>query len=146
MPLYQQLIIARDIAKAPELTSLLKQCATTVLSNGGAMRGFENHGLRALSHRLRNRRAMEEEQKYHWRARYISSYFDVSPDTVKEVERVLRLDENVLRFFTLRPKTQADLIRTRTGFRAALWAEERSVEKTAEVAREEKRRLFHEEP
>jgi len=28
---------------------------------------------------------MEEEQKYHWRARYISSYFDASPTAVKEV-------------------------------------------------------------
>lgn len=28
---------------------------------------------------------MEEEQKYHWRARYISSYFDARPDAVKEV-------------------------------------------------------------
>lgn len=88
---------------------------------------------------------MEEEQKYHWRARYISSYFDASPKTVKEVERVLRLDENVLRFFTLRPKTQADLIRTRSGFRAAVWAEERTVEKVAEKAREQKLKLFHEE-
>ena len=64
---------------------------------------------------------MEEEQKYHWRARYISSYFDANPKTIKEVERVLRLDENVLRFFTLRPKTQADLIRTRKGWRSEVW-------------------------
>lgn len=28
---------------------------------------------------------MEEEQKYHWRARYISSYFDASPAAIKEV-------------------------------------------------------------
>jgi hypothetical protein len=34
-----------------------------------------------------SRRAMEEEQKYHWRARYISSYFDASPAAVKEVRR-----------------------------------------------------------
>lgn len=88
---------------------------------------------------------MEEEQKYHWRARYISSYFDASPATVKEVERVLRLDENVLRFFTLRPKTQADLIRARKGFKEAFWAEERTPEKALETAREQKARLFHEE-
>ena len=91
-----------------------------------------------------SRRAMEEEQKYHWRARYISSYFDASPKCVKEVERVLRLDENVLRFFTLRPKTQADLIRTRSGFRAAVWAEKRTPEMVAEKARETKAKLFHE--
>lgn len=87
---------------------------------------------------------MEEEQKYHWRARYISSYFDASPKVVKEVERVLRLDENVLRFFTLRPKTQADLIRVRSGFRADVWAEERTVEKVVEKERETKSKLFHE--
>ena len=28
---------------------------------------------------------MEEEQKYHWRARYISSYFDANPKVIKEV-------------------------------------------------------------
>lgn len=99
-----QLIIARDIAKAPELTNLLKQCTKTVLGAGawecveyvrlwkpcgpsegtrwqtdrfipveskywswtnqpytpmacnragGNVRGVENHGIRALSHRLR---------------------------------------------------------------------------------------------
>lgn len=136
---------------------------------------------------------MEEEQKYHWRARYISSYFDANPAIIKEVrilclfsspsvawwwrreqgggipshppaclslllsipvpqsqpqpqvERVLRLDENVLRFFTLRPKTQADLIRARKGFKAGFWAEERTPEKALEAAREQKARLFHEE-
>jgi hypothetical protein len=62
-----------------------------------------------------------------------------------QVERVLRLDENVLRFFTLRPKTQADLIRARKGFKAGWWAEERTPEKALEAEREQKVRLFHEE-
>ena len=35
-----QLIIARDIAKAPELTNLLKQCTKTVLSAGALSWGF----------------------------------------------------------------------------------------------------------
>lgn len=58
---------------------------------------------------------------------------------------MLRLDENVLRFFTLRPKTQQDLIRARKGFKAGFWAEERSPEKTLEAEREKKKQLFHEE-
>lgn len=33
-----QLIIARDIAKAPELTNLLKQCTKTVLGAGAFCR------------------------------------------------------------------------------------------------------------
>lgn len=31
---------------------------------------------------------MEEEQKYHWRARYVSALYDSNPDTVREVGRV----------------------------------------------------------
>lgn len=61
------------------------------------------------------------------------------------MERVLRLDENVLRFFTLRPTTQADLIRARKGFKASVWAEERTPEKALAAEREQKLRLFHEE-
>lgn len=38
-----------------------------------------------------SRRAMEEEQKYHWRARYISSYFDASPMAIKEVRNKARM-------------------------------------------------------
>lgn len=58
---------------------------------------------------------------------------------------MLRLDENVLRFFTLRPKTQQDLIRARKGFKAGFWAEERSPEKALAAEREKKKQLFHEE-
>lgn len=39
-----QLIIARDIAKAPELTNLLKQCATTILGSGKVLRGSLENG------------------------------------------------------------------------------------------------------
>ena len=64
-----------------------------------------------------------------------------------QVERVLRLDENVLRFFTLRPKTQADLIRVRKGFRAGVWADPTKHDPEAIVAKQraERARLFHEE-
>jgi len=34
---------------------------------------------------------MEEEQKYHWRARYVSAYFDSGPDVVKEVRAFLAI-------------------------------------------------------
>lgn len=127
---------------------------------------------------------MEEEQKFHWTARYISAYFDASPKVVRDVsragllllflptsylttligyysfhmtctwfpvlvvhttimnwwsmshmshvvwnglliqvERHLRLDDNILRYFTLQPRTQADLIRTKKGWKSGTWLE-----------------------
>lgn len=41
----------------------------------------------------------------------------------KQVERQLRLDDNILRYFTLQPRTQADLIRTKKGWKSGTWLE-----------------------
>lgn len=40
-----------------------------------------------------------------------------------QVERHLRLNDEVLRFFTLRPRTRADLLRCRKGYKSKVWSD-----------------------
>jgi hypothetical protein len=49
--------------------------------------------------------------RYFWEARYVSTYFDASPKVLKEVERLLRNEEAILRFFTVKKTTAADRVR-----------------------------------
>ena len=83
---------------------------------------MEYHGVRPLAHRIRNKGAMEHEQKYHFSAKYISSYIDASPKIMKELQRSLREDENTLRQFSLKvKKPKSDNVVVKKGWRAEMW-------------------------
>jgi ribosomal protein S6 len=46
--------------------------------------------------------------RYFWEARFVCSTFDASPAALKETERLLRNEESVLKFFTVKLKTAVD--------------------------------------
>jgi Ribosomal protein S6 len=49
--------------------------------------------------------------RYFWDARYITTSFDASPKVLVETERLLRTEEGILRFFTIRGKTSIERCR-----------------------------------
>lgn len=44
-------------------------------------------------------------ERYFWDARYITTSFNASPKSLTEIERQLRQEEGVLRFFTTKMKS-----------------------------------------
>ena len=51
-----------------------------------------------------------------WDARYISTIIDASPYALKEVDRLLKNDEGILRYFTLKQTSAAQRAKN-TGWR-----------------------------
>jgi ribosomal protein S6 len=52
--------------------------------------------------------------RYFWEARYVSSIFDLNPKALIEIERLLRTDEIILRFHTIRHVVSAEKFDSRS--------------------------------
>jgi len=112
MPLYHQIIVTLPKYSREGLVGLFKKHTRTVLDNGGVVRGIEHHGIRPLPERARRRYASTDGTRHFWDARYVSSYFDASPKALTEVARLLRNEEGVLRFFTVKKESGAQRVRS----------------------------------
>jgi ribosomal protein S6 len=67
-----------------------------VVDQGGIVRSIQNHGIRDLAHRFRARFPDKLGQRYFKKGRFISVYYDASPDTMRQVESVIRLHSDVV--------------------------------------------------
>lgn len=108
MPLYQQIIVTIPKLGEEALVSLFKRHTQVILSNGGVLRGIENHGVRPLAEKAKKKFASSDGSRYFWEARYVTATFDSSPKGLFESERLLRNEEGVLRFFSTKQLTTID--------------------------------------
>ncbi|MFY9288052.1 MAG: 30S ribosomal protein S6 [Alphaproteobacteria bacterium] len=92
MPLYESVFIARQDVPAAQVETLTTQFADIVSSQGGKVTKTEQWGLRSLAYRI------NKNKKGH----YVMFNLDAPPAAVAELERNLRLHEDVLRFMTVR--------------------------------------------
>jgi len=61
------------------------------------VRGVQNHGIRSLPHRFKARYPDIEGNRYYKDGRFVSIYYDSSPQIMRDVESILFSDEEVLR-------------------------------------------------
>ena len=92
MPLYECVIIARNDATQQQVEALAEQIAAGMEAGGGAVKKREYWGLRNLAYRIKKNR----------KGHYMLLGLDAPPPAVNEMERQLRLNEDVLRFLTIR--------------------------------------------
>jgi len=92
MPLYECVLIARNDVTQQQVETVADQVAAQLESEGGAVRKREYWGLRSLAYRIKKNR----------KGHYMLLGLDAKPVSVKEVERQLSLNEDVLRFMTIR--------------------------------------------
>ena len=92
MPLYEHVFLARqDLAQAQ--VDALSENATKILTdNGGTVVKNENWGLRGLAYRIAKNR----------KAHYVMLEADAPPAAMAELERQTGLNEDVIRFMTIR--------------------------------------------
>jgi ribosomal protein S6 len=102
MPPYQQLIVTMPKVAKESLVRLFKSHSEIVMKGGGVVRGIENHGVRPLPSRARRKFTSTTGERYFWDARFTTTTFDVSPDVLVDINRFLRDDEAVLRYFTIK--------------------------------------------
>ena len=117
MPLYEHVFLTRQDASAQQVEELTAQFKGVIEQIGGKVAKTEQWGLKSLSYRLRKNR----------KAHFTLLNVDAPPGALNEVERQERLNEDVLRYLTIRVEEheegpsammrKADRDRERGGFR-----------------------------
>lgn len=92
MRIYEELFIVRPDATDEEIDPLVEQLRNVIAQAGGTLDKTEKWGVRKLAYRV---------LKYN-EGQYILLQFSAKPETVKEMERRLRVADLVLKFLTVR--------------------------------------------
>jgi small subunit ribosomal protein S6 len=92
MPLYEHVFLARQDASAQQVEDLTKQFQGVIEGLGGKVTKNEYWGVKSLSFRIRKNR----------KAHFTFLNVDAPPAAISEIERQERLNEDVLRFMTVR--------------------------------------------
>jgi small subunit ribosomal protein S6 len=92
MPLYETVVIARSEITQAQADAVADAVAAQLEADGGAVKKREYWGLRNLAYRIKKNR----------KGHYILLGLDAPPASVTEMERQLSLNEDVLRFMTVR--------------------------------------------
>src|ERR1700750_108277 len=92
MALYENVFIARQDISSTQVDALTDQFAALVGENGGEVKKREYWGLRNLTFRIKKNR----------KAHYVLMNIEAPAAAVVEMERTMGINEDVLRFMTLR--------------------------------------------
>jgi small subunit ribosomal protein S6 len=92
MPLYEHVFLARqDLAQA-QVDALAETATKIIDDNKGKVVKTESWGLRSLAYRIQKNR----------KAHYVMLEFEAPPAAVAELERQTQINEDVIRYMTLR--------------------------------------------
>jgi small subunit ribosomal protein S6 len=92
MPLYESVFIVRQDVTAAQVDALADNFAKIVGETGGSIQRREYWGLRSLSFRIKKNR----------KGHYVLFNLDAPPASIQEMERNMRINEDVLRYMTVR--------------------------------------------
>ena len=92
MPLYEHVYLARQDLSPQQVEELTTQFKGVVEQNGGKIAKEEYWGVKSLSYRIRKNR----------KAHMTLFNLDAPPAAINEIERQERLNEDVLRYLTVR--------------------------------------------
>ena len=92
MPFYECVLIARNDVTQQQVEGLADTIATQLEGENGQIHKREYWGLRSLAYRIKKNR----------KGHYMLLGLEAAPASINEMERQLNLNEDVLRFMTLR--------------------------------------------
>lgn len=92
MPYYESTFIVRQDVSTAQVETLTKEFAEIITSNKGEVKKTEQWGLRTLAYRIRKNK----------KGHYVMFNLDAPAPAVAEMERVMRLNEDLLRFITIK--------------------------------------------
>lgn len=103
MPIYETVFIARQDMSDAQVKEVTDACEKIIKDAKGKTLKTENWGLRTLAYRINKNR----------KGHYVLIESDTPADAIIEMERVLRLNEDILRYMTIKldePSTGASAI------------------------------------
>ena len=92
MAYYEQVLIARQDLTASKVAELIEKFTSILEKNGGKVLKKEDWGLRTLAYKIQKNR----------KGYYTMLHLEAPASAVVEMERLLRLDENILRYLTIK--------------------------------------------
>lgn len=92
MPLYETVLIARNDISQQQVDAIVDGIAAQIEADGGSVQKREYWGLRTLAYRIKKNR----------KGHYVLLGVDTKSETLKEIERQLSINEDILRLLTLR--------------------------------------------
>jgi small subunit ribosomal protein S6 len=92
MSLYENIFIARQDISGAQVDTLADTFTELVATNGGEVKKREYWGLRNLAYRMRKNR----------KGHYVLFNIDAPPGVIAELERTMRINEDVIRYLTIR--------------------------------------------
>jgi small subunit ribosomal protein S6 len=111
MVFYECVLSTKHTTHFKALTVMMKEVSMKVVENGGIVRSIQNHGLRTFPHRFKAKYPdYLTQQRYYEQGRFISVYYDANPTTLKQVENLLNMNDQVLRVTHLKSRSKLDWI------------------------------------
>jgi small subunit ribosomal protein S6 len=92
MPLYENVFIARQDISGAQVEGLADGFAQLIAEHGGEIKKREYWGLRNLAYRMKKNR----------KGHYVLFHVDAPAPVLAELERTMRINEDVLRYLTIR--------------------------------------------
>ncbi|MBQ7412874.1 MAG: 30S ribosomal protein S6 [Alphaproteobacteria bacterium] len=94
MPFYENVFVARQDLTPAKVTELTEKFVAAIESKGGKVTKREDWGLRNLAYKIQKNR----------KGYYTLMNIDAPAAAIVEMERLMRLDENLLRYLTIKVK------------------------------------------
>ncbi len=91
MRLYESVFIARQDITSAQVEAMADEFAEIITSAGGSIKKREYWGLRSLAYRIKKNR----------KGHYVMFNIETGPEALREYERIMGLNEDVLRFLNL---------------------------------------------
>jgi small subunit ribosomal protein S6 len=98
MPLYENVFIARQDISGAQVDALADTFTQLVADNGGEVKKREYWGLRNLAYRMRKNR----------KGHYVLLNLSAPATAVAELERTMRINEDIIRYLTIRVEQLED--------------------------------------
>jgi small subunit ribosomal protein S6 len=92
MPLYEHVFLARQDVSSQQVEALVEQFKNVITNGGGTIGKIEAWGLKSTSYRIKKNR----------KAHYTLMNIDAPPAAIAEMERQMSLNEDVIRYLTLK--------------------------------------------
>ena len=91
MRLYESVFIARQDITSAQVETMADEFAKIITSAGGSIKKREYWGLRSLAYRIKKNR----------KGHYVMFNMETGPEALREYERIMGLNEDILRFLNL---------------------------------------------
>jgi small subunit ribosomal protein S6 len=98
MPLYEHIYLARQDVTSQQVETMTDAFKAVIEANGGKVSKVEPWGVKTLAYRIKKNR----------KAHYSLMNIACPPSAIAEMERQMRLSEDVLRFITIRVEEHED--------------------------------------